>query len=175
MSKKPNSNPNLMWVYAVVLAVILAVAMFGSSTGESKKISISKLITLIEAGDVKNVKVIKPTGPAEIFLTDKAKKKEEHKTKNENSLMLLNQGSRYTYEFGTIENFEKEMLPFAKENKVEVKYESEGLLTSLLLNILPFILIFGLMWFFVFRKMGAGGAGGGSQIFNIGKSLEVIA
>ncbi|MFV0238398.1 MAG: ATP-dependent zinc metalloprotease FtsH [Flavobacteriales bacterium] len=167
---KSNNAPNLMWVYAIVLAGILGVAMFGSSTAESREISISKLITLIENGDVKNIKVNKPVGPAEIFLTQEAKKKTEHQNKKDNALMLLNQGSSYTYEFGTIENFEKEMLPFAKENKVEVKYESESMLTALLLNILPFILIFGLMWFFIFRRMGAGGAGGGSQIFNIGKS-----
>ncbi len=167
---KSNNAPNLMWVYAIVLAGILGVAMFGSSAAGSKEISISRLITLIESGDVKNIRVNKPAGPAEIFLTDEAKKKEEQKKKGDNSLVLLNQGSTYTYEFGTIENFEKEMLPYAKENKVEVKYESEGVLTSLLVNILPFILIFGLMWFFIFRRMGAGGAGGGSQIFNIGKS-----
>ncbi len=168
--KSSNNTPNLMWVYAIVLAGILGVAMFGSSTAESKEISISKLITLIQNGDIKNIRVSKPVGPAEIFLTEEAKKKEEHKKKGDNALLLLNQGSSYTYEFGTIENFEKEMLPFEKENKVEIKYESDGILTTILTNILPFILIFALMWFFIFRRIGAGGAGGGSQIFNIGKS-----
>ncbi len=168
--KSSNNAPNLMWVYAIVLAGILGVAMFGSSTAESKEISVSKLITLIQNGDVKNIRVSKPSGPAEIFLTEEAKKKEEHKKKGENSLLLLNQGSSYTYEFGTIENFEKEMLPFEKENKVEIKYESDGILTTILTSILPFVLIFALMWFFIFRRMGAGGAGAGSQIFSIGKS-----
>ncbi len=167
--KSNNNAPNLMWVYAIVLAGILGIAMFGSSPTDSKQISISKLITLIDNGDVKTICVNKPTGPAEIFLTEAAKKKDEHKQKGGNSLLLLGQGSTYTYDFGTIENFEREMLPFEKEKKVEVKYESEGMLATLLLNILPFILIFGLMWFFVFRRMGAGG-GAGSQIFNIGKS-----
>ncbi len=167
--KSNNNAPNLMWVYAIVLAGILGIAMFGSSPTDSKQISISKLITLIDSGDVKTIRVNKPTGPAEIFLTEAAKKKDEHKQKGGNSLLLLGQGSTYTYDFGTIENFEREMLPFEKEKKVEVKYESEGMLATLLLNILPFILIFGLMWFFVFRRMGAGG-GAGSQIFNIGKS-----
>ncbi len=167
--KSNNNAPNLMWVYAIVLAGILGIAMFGSSPTDSKQISISKLITLIDNGDVKTIHVNKPTGPAEIFLTEAAKKKDEHKQKGGNSLLLLGQGSTYTYDFGTIENFEIEMLPFEKEKKVEVKYKSEGMLATLLLNILPFILIFGLMWFFVFRRMGAGG-GAGSQIFNIGKS-----
>ncbi|MFV0531222.1 MAG: ATP-dependent zinc metalloprotease FtsH [Flavobacteriales bacterium] len=165
---KSNNAPNLMWVYAIVLASILGIAMFGSSTTESKEISISKLITLIQNGEVKDIRVNKSGGPAEIYLTNEAKKKDEHKRKG-NSMFLLNQ-SNYTYTFGTLENFEKEMLPFAKENKVDIKYESEGIFTTLLLNILPFILIFGLMWFFIFRRMGAGGAGAGSQIFNIGKS-----
>ncbi len=169
-NKKTNNNPNLMWVYAIVLAIILGIAMFGSNAGNSNEISISKLIELVDKGEVEKIKVNKPLGPAEIYLTKEANAKREHKQKGSNSLMAIGQSNAYTYDFGTIENFEKEMLPYAKDNKVKVDYESEGVLTAFLINLLPFILIFGFMWFFVFRRMGAGGAGGGSQIFNIGKS-----
>jgi cell division protease FtsH len=41
--------------------------------------------------------------------------------------------------------------------------------TDLLISLLPILIIVAL-WIFIMRRMSAGGAGGGGQIFNIGKS-----
>jgi cell division protease FtsH len=43
-----------------------------------------------------------------------------------------------------------------------------------LLSWLIFPLLLIVVWIFIFRKMAGGGAGGGSQIFNIGKSKAKV-
>lgn len=168
---KTGNTSNVMWiVYTLVTLGIFGVMFYGSSS--SKEISISKLITLVQSRGVKMIKVNKPGGPAKIYLTKEAREKYGQKENNSFSLLggEINSYS-YTYEFGTLENFEKEMLPFEKQKLVEVKYESESVFTSIIFNILPFILVFALMYFFLFRRIGSGGTGTpGGHIFSIGKS-----
>jgi len=168
---KAGNTSNVMWiVYTLVTLGIFGVMFYGSSS--SKEISISKLITLVQSGEVKTIKVNKPGGPAKIYLTKEGREKYGQKENNSFSLLggEINSYS-YTYEFGTLENFEKEMLPFEKKKLVEVKYESESVFASIIFNILPFILVFALMYFFLFRRIGSGGAGApGGHIFSIGKS-----
>ncbi len=168
---KVGNTSNVMWiVYTLVTLGIFGIMFYGSSS--SKEISISKLITLVQSGGVKMIKVNKPGGPAKVYLTKEAREKYGQKENNSFSLLggEINSYS-YTYEFGTLENFEKEMLPFEKQKLVEVKYESESVFTSIIFNILPFILVFALMYFFLFRRIGSGGTGApGGHIFSIGKS-----
>lgn len=168
---KAGNTSNVMWiVYTLVTLGIFGVMFYGSSS--SKEISVSKLITLVQSGEVKTIKVNKPGGPAKIYLTKEAREKYGQKENNSFSLLggEINSYS-YTYEFGTLENFEKEMLPFEKKKLVEVKYESESVFASIIFNILPFILVFALMYFFLFRRIGSGGTGTpGGHIFSIGKS-----
>jgi cell division protease FtsH len=56
---------------------------------------------------------------------------------------------------------------FLQTHGVEFKFTQPSVLTSLLINILPFILVMGLVYFFIFRRMGAGGAG---SALNLGRN-----
>ena len=63
--------------------------------------------------------------------------------------------------------FRREWEDTLKEQGISPKYEVDsGLLTGLLLNILPLILVFGLLWFFMFRQV----QGTGNKAMSFGKS-----
>jgi cell division protease FtsH len=55
---------------------------------------------------------------------------------------------------------------FLQSNGVQFKFTPPSVLTSLLINILPFVLVMLLVYFFIFRRMGAGAGGA----LNLGKN-----
>jgi cell division protease FtsH len=55
---------------------------------------------------------------------------------------------------------------FLQTNGVQFKFTQPSVLTSLLVNILPFLLVMLLVYFFIFRRMGAGAGGA----LNLGKN-----
>jgi cell division protease FtsH len=76
------------------------------------------------------------------------------------------------YQIGSVETFEKDIreVQAALPAPVYVKNETRKNWGGDLLSwILPIVVLVGL-WFLIMRMMTKGGAGGGGQIFNIGKS-----
>lgn len=80
-------------------------------------------------------------------------------------------GPHYEFNIGSVESFERKLelaqqnLP--KEQRLSVRYEGKGTLVNLLPWIIP-LLLFILMFRILFR--GQGDAGGGSSMFNFGRS-----
>ncbi len=68
-------------------------------------------------------------------------------------------------------NFDTSTLStFLYENGVDFKGVQPGLLSTLLINFLPLVLVMGAVYFFVFRKMGAGAGGA----LNLGRNRVKI-
>jgi cell division protease FtsH len=61
---------------------------------------------------------------------------------------------------------DQEFRTFLDTNSVQYKFTQPSVLTSLLINILPFALVMLLVYFFIFRRMGGGAAGA----LNLGKN-----
>jgi cell division protease FtsH len=59
---------------------------------------------------------------------------------------------------------------FLKEHNVSYEFKQPSVFLSLLINLLPFVLIMGLLYFFVYRRMNAGAAGA----LNLGKNKVKI-
>lgn len=78
---------------------------------------------------------------------------------------------QYSYHIGSIETFENDVKEVQKDmsTPVDIKNETRRNWGDALSWIFPIILLVG-AWFFIMRMMSRGGAGGGGQIFNIGKS-----
>jgi cell division protease FtsH len=114
---------------------------------------------------------------AEIYLTKEAKDKliKKEDKKSENPLFQgMQQGADYDFNYGNLQVFQQKLDAFQKANpetgKVDVKYDESGSsLQNLLINALIWFGIMGLIYYFLFRKMGGAGGPGG-QIFSIGKS-----
>ncbi|APG62336.1 cell division protein FtsH [Sphingorhabdus lutea] len=146
--KEPQNNPvnkNLM-IWAAILAGFLIIAsMFGGSTATSSQdgISYSAFRNKVTEGSIKSVSI----SPDKIVAT----------TKEDKKLVTV-----------PIEG-DTSLYPFLEENGVDVQgkeAEQTSLLTYILVNSLPFLLILGVA-FFVLRQMQKGG---GSGAMGFGKS-----
>ena len=172
LPKKPKFNT--YWVYGLAIVGLLAVSLLGDSSSQKlKKTNISEFERFLNNGDVMEV-VVYNKNLAKVSLTEKALEKSIHlgtKTKNifgqENT-----KGPHYQFEVGNLELFQRK-LEKAESNGITFRYDFttiENRWMEIFLSFLPILLIVG-VWIFLMRRMsGGGGAGAGSQIFNIGKS-----
>ncbi|MDA0177244.1 Cell division protein FtsH [Mesoflavibacter sp. HG96] len=171
--KKPKFNP--YWIYAGLFVFFIGLQFFGSdSLNSANKTSPAQFFEYLKNGDVKKVDIIKNTRVAKVYLTKEAQEKEEHKKSKPTSLFGDSQNvPNYSFEFGDLQNFEKELDQIKKANNVTttVEFKTEtNAWGELLFSLLPFILLIG-VWIFIMRRMSSGAGGGaGGQIFNIGKS-----
>lgn len=172
-NKKPKVNP--YWIYGVIIAIFLSIQLFsggfGGSTG--KQINPSQFIDYLDKGDVAKVEIVNKR-EARVYLTKEAQQQEVHKnSKPQTILPSVTPIPNYKFEFGDLQNFEKDIRKSIEDNNLNtvVEYETEqNVWGDFLLTLLPFILIIG-VWIFIMRRMSSGGGGGaGGQIFNIGKS-----
>ena len=170
-NNKPKYNPWLL--YAGIIFIIFAISFSsgGSGLGDSKQITLSKFYEYLEQGEVE--KVVFTNSTAKVFISEEAQKNnQEHETTTKPSLF----GSRgdapnYTLEIANKDLFETKLNEARELGKlVEFATERESNWGSILLSFLPFLLL-PFIWIFLMRRMaGSGGAGGGGQIFSIGKS-----
>ncbi len=179
MSENKSSRPRFSayWIYAILIAVILGFNLFSDGTlwNQPKEIPQSKFEEYLRNGDISKT-VIVNRKEANVYLTQDALNKEEHKDVKPSNSMLQNAAAQgdvpqYRFELGDLSNFENRFDQIVQENNLTTTRENktqQNLFTDVLLSILPFVLFIGI-WIYVMRRM-AGGAGGGGQIFSIGKS-----
>ncbi len=175
MSDKKKNTPkfafNSFWLYIPILVILLGLSFFNSSNLGSKKLSENEFNEILKKGDVSKILVYNKSF-AEVFIKDEFLNKEPHK-KLSASPFFRKGDPLYTYNFGDLQNFEKE-LQKAKETyslNFDKGNDSKTSMIDTFIGFLPFILLIAVWLFFMKRMSGGGsGAGGGGQIFNIGKS-----
>lgn len=172
-NNKPKLNP--MWIYGSIIALFLALQLFSSglSSQSAEKTTVAQFIEFLKEGDINKVEVVNKR-IARVYLTSEAQNKDIHRKAIPRSVFPTTaQGPNYTFEIGSLENFEKQVTDTITEFNLDTRLQFEtesNVWGDLFLSLLPFILIIG-VWIFIMRRMSAGGAGGaGGQIFNIGKS-----
>ncbi|WP_426429542.1 ATP-dependent zinc metalloprotease FtsH [Winogradskyella sp. HB-48] len=173
LNKKPKVNP--YWIYGVIIAIFLSIQLFSGGFGGSTGLQInpSQFIEYLDKGDVAKVEIVNKR-EARVYLTKEAQQQEVHKKSKPNTILpSVTAIPNYKFEFGDLQNFEKDIRKSIEDNNLNtvVEYETEqNVWGDFLLTLLPFILIIG-VWIFIMRRMSSGGGGGaGGQIFNIGKS-----
>ncbi|REG85272.1 ATP-dependent zinc metalloprotease FtsH [Winogradskyella sediminis] len=173
LNKKPKLNP--YWIYGIIIAIFLSVQIFSGGFGDSTgtQTTPAQFLDYLSQGEVSKIEIVNKR-EARVYLTKEAKEQSEHKKTEPNSIFpSVTPVPNYKFEFGDLQNFEKEVNEVIKENNLqtELVYETEhNVWGDFLLTLLPFILIIG-VWIFIMRRMSGGGGGGaGGQIFNIGKS-----
>lgn len=168
--KKPKFSA--WWIYTAIILVFLGLNLFSSSFGGPAKTNIDDFTTYLKAGDVKKV-VVYNEKVARIYLTDEAKKKEDHsKTANDSSI-FANGAADYSFQFGDLAMFQEKFNEIKEANNINTSLEFDtenDWFGEIFLTLLPIIVIIGI-WVFIMRRMSGGAGGGaGGQIFNIGKS-----
>jgi cell division protease FtsH len=176
MAKDNNPNPNKFkispWlIYTAILLVFLFIsfATGGSSLSEPAQLTSSKFNTLLEKGQIEKV-IVYNKAEAEVYLNAAALKDPANKKVAEDIFKQPNKGPHYTLEIGNDQIFQTKLEKAVTEGKLkDFNFLQKNNWSDILISLLPIIIIVG-VWICIMRKMSGGGAGGGGQIFNIGKS-----
>ncbi len=177
-NKKP-SNPrnfNFYWIYAVIGVLLIGIQLFNFNTTTKPVDWKTFSVEMLEDGDVAKLVVITNENLVEIFIKPDSLMKEEKYADVRKAPFGqgINPGPHYKMTIGSVEDFKNDLREIQKdlpvEDRVTILYDTRRDWMEIFIGwILP-ILIFVGIWMFIMRRMGGGGAGPGSQIFNIGKS-----
>ncbi len=166
---------NFYWIYSIIALAFIAIYFFNQ--GESvKETNWGDLKQMLEEGDVEKLILVNREF-AEIYIKqDKLSKSRYSDVTKDSKSEIFGETPQYTYTIGSVESFEDDVAkvqenlsdPVYIQNKIRHKWTSD-----VLGWILPLVILVGI-WIFIMRMMRRGAAGGGAQIFNIGKSKATL-
>ena len=172
---------NFYWVYAIVFALFIGMQVFGYMSFQAKKSSFREFEQSLELGDVERVNIVNEKTIQVFIRAESLADSERYEDVRNGSLSKeINPGPHYFFEMPA-SAFENRLKNYyddrSQEDEIAVNYETrENFFGDIISWVLPLLLMIG-VWLFIMRRMsGAGGApgGGGSQIFNIGKSRAKV-
>ena len=171
LKNKPKFNT--YWIYSLIVIFFISTYFIGGNeaTNTSKNINITSFERFLNKGEIKNVTVINKN-LAQVTLQRDALNSPDHKIANSTNILGQKNinGPHYVFEIGNLELFQNK-LEDAEKKGIQFNYDFktvENKFFDYILGFLPLLILIGL-WFFFMKRM-SGGAGGGSQIFSIGKS-----
>ena len=178
-NNKMNMNmprPSMLWIYGLIAAFIVGWYVFGDVNDTPLPSDGATVQELVEKGDVEKIQVVN-RDQAQVFLKKEAGDKYRKDSVDKRFKRLPESGAQLIFTIGSVDSF-REDLKAAEEQSgqvVPVIYENKANdWTSLLINLLPWVVIIG-AWFFVMRSMSRGaGAGGGGGIMNVGKAKAQV-
>jgi cell division protease FtsH len=170
-SRKPNLPKfNFYWIYGII--AIVMIGLYFMPRDFSKKTTWSDVRNnMVLTHDVDKIIVVNKE-KAEVYIKKASLNNSKYKdVKSQGSFSEV--GPQYYFEIGDVTTFEKNMdeaqKEFSQNEKIPVEYANTRETSNFLVNWLPILLLIGFT-FFMIRRMSGGAGGGGSQIFNIGKS-----
>jgi len=175
-SKKKVEKPtvNFYWIYAVIAIVLLSLTFLQPDGGIRKTTQKEFVKTMLEAGDVKRVDLIDQK-IAQITIKKESLEKDFYLKKFPKKETLIGgtskNGPHFQFQVLNAESFSRSLEIWGEEYDINYDaYETNKMGQE----IFSWVIFFGIMlaiWMFIMRRVtGGGGMGGGSQIFNIGKS-----
>ena len=171
LKNKPKFNT--YWIYSLIVIFFISTYFIGGNeaSSSSKKINITSFERFLNKGEIKNVTVINKN-LAQVTIQRDALNSPDHKIANSTNILGQKNinGPHYVFEIGNLELFQNK-LEDAEKKGIQFNYDFktvENKFFDYILGFLPLLILIGL-WFFFMKRM-SGGAGGGSQIFSIGKS-----
>ena len=182
-SNKENNNPfkqfnfkfNFYWVYGIIFALLIGYQLLNSSDLASNKLTQNEFKEILNENDIDKILIVNGD-IAQLTIKSEALNTKDKYKKYKNPSVFGQTTPVYIYDFGDLQNFEKNLesakgefgLDFDKDNTTRTSFFDSFLVW------LPFIFIIGLWIFFMRRMSGGGGGGAGGQSFNIGKSKAKV-
>ena len=164
-----------MWIYGVIIIFIVGYWMFGPGNGVPVKSDWNTVAQMIEQGDVEKIQVVN-RDLAEIYLKKDAADRYRKDAADPRFRNMPETGAQLTFNIGSVDMFRQDLGKVTAEsgNKVVLVYENrENSWTSILLQMLPWIIIIG-GWFFLMSRMSRGAGGGAGGIMNVGKARAQV-
>lgn len=172
--KTPNGGFNFYWLYAIFAIGLIGVNFF-NWTPQPENIKYGEFKEMVQNGDVERLEVIN-SETGKVYLTEEALAKDEHSentTDSKDNSTFSPKGPQYVFNVPQADFFGENLNQWQEEYALNYDYiKQENWFGGILEILLPIALLIG-FWFLIMRRMG-GGAGGGSQIFNIGKSKATL-
>ncbi|MCF8308363.1 MAG: ATP-dependent zinc metalloprotease FtsH [Bacteroidales bacterium] len=170
--KKKKPKFNFYWVYGLIIVVFLAFNFMNWDSG-TEETNWGQLKQMLQNEDVEKLVLVNKEF-AEIYLKPDALNKSEYEDAADES--FGGKSPHYIYTIGSVDKFYERVEEAQKkiENPVFINNEKRRNWGGEILSwVLPLLLLVG-VWIFFMRMMSRGGAGGGGQLFNIGKSKAQI-
>ena len=180
---KGNSNEggpkfSSYWIYAVIAIFLLGLNFYTMSEGNREPIQYDRLEEMIADRAVEKVIVITNLKQAQIYIKESMLTEERYKDAAQGSFsrdrfqyrMVIGSTDQFTDDLKEIQ--EAEGIP--RDEWIRPTFETrQDYIGNILSWLLPIVVIVAI-WIFIMRRVGGGGAGPGSQIFNIGKSKATL-
>jgi cell division protease FtsH len=163
---KSRKGINFYWIYGLIAVVMLSMLFFGGSS-DGKQIQWGELKNRIERGDVQ--RITHDGTRAKVQLKKEVRAREQANKSDDQLLRQVYNASDYWLDIPAGDAYAEDLKEMTELYNVELVYEPRNAWGE---QILMYVIFFALMigvWMFVMRRLG-GGAPGGGQIFNIGKS-----
>ncbi|OFX44992.1 MAG: hypothetical protein A2046_14975 [Bacteroidetes bacterium GWA2_30_7] len=174
-SERPKGDKpkfNVYWVYAIIAIVFIGMQFMNFGSGAVQTTWNDFKVRMLTNDDVKKVVVVNRER-VEIFIKDDKISNERYKDINSKGVGSFSKNEpQYYFTIGSVEVFEQQLKDaqstLLEKNDISVFYETRtDYFRDILSYLLPIIILIAI-WIFIFKRFS--GAGGGSQIFNIGKS-----
>ena len=183
MNKNKKSNKSLInpknfkfkiyWVYILIFLFFVGIQMIGTEKASPTnwKDFNNKML---QEGKVDKLTIV---NKEKVFIYIKKEYLSEEQFKNVSKTPIGNSqnlGPHYFFEIGSVESFNLDLKEaqkdFEYDETLTPSYETrKDVLGDILGWIIPLVFFVGI-WFFIMKRMSGGAGGGGSQIFNIGKT-----
>ncbi len=169
-------RPSYFWLYGLAAVFIIGWAVMGGGNDAPQPSDWTSVERMVEQGEVERIQVVN-RDQAQVFLRKEAIGKYRNDAENRQYARIPENGAQLFFTIGSVDSF-REDLSAAEQHSghtVPVVYKNEkNDWTSLLINLLPWVVIIG-AWFFIMRSMSRGaGAGGGGGIMNVGKAKAQV-
>jgi AFG3 family protein len=182
--KKPKFN--LYWLYAIIFAALIGYNFFRDVSIAGVETSQVKFTEMVKMGHVEKTKTIINKNIVRVFINKDSMKAYAPyytaiaKEKGQYDMLLKNNGPQFYFGIGKDKTISEIMASFYEKNPgvkpVEDMVDTEGQAMETILEMLVPVMLIGLLFILMMRKVGGpGGAGGGpGGIFNIGKSKATL-
>ncbi|MDQ2720330.1 MAG: ATP-dependent zinc metalloprotease FtsH [Bacteroidota bacterium] len=184
----PKKRPKLSiyWVYGIIFAIIIGYNLYRTSSGGSGvEINNTDFYTMLRQGDVDQIKTVGNKKLVRVNINpqklqaDSAGYYKSIFGQNYDAVKKIIDGPQAYFGIIKDEVFANQLASYYKDNptikQVPDKPGDEGELFGQIISTLLPILLIGLVFIMMMRKVGGGaGAGGPGGIFNIGKSKATL-
>lgn len=181
---KNKARFNVYWIYAIAFAGIMAYSFYRSGSVAGVETDQIKFTEFVKQGDVDKIKTIRNKKIVRVFLNKDSlnKKADYYKKVSSTYNVSLDKTPAPQLFFNIVDDktFAEQMTEFYKANptvrQVPDSPDDEGELFGQVISTLLPILLIGLLFVMMMRKVGGpgGSAGGPGGIFNIGKSKATL-
>ena len=170
--KKPAFN--FYWIYAIIAVILISINLFNWDGGV-REITPQKFKTeMLEKDQVAKLEIVNKE-IVRIYIKQESLSNDTHKKLDEKSLFGgSNRGPHYFFTILNDEKLKDDITVWEDQYGIEVKGTKEENYGRELFSWLIFIAIMIAVWVFIMKRVGGGAGGGGSQIFNIGKSKAQV-